>query len=343
MTKSVGIIGLGPMGLRHARAVVRSEQLTLLGGCDLREETGRLLQDLQSNAAFFTDAYQLLTKQPDILVIATNAPSHKEIFMQAAEMGIRRFVIEKPLCTSIEDAHAIKRVSEELGCRVVVNISRRYSELYQSLKKRLSNVEEGPGELRSFFTAFGAGGLGNNGTHFLDLARYLLDKKPKMIIGALDRQGVPNPRGEQFDDPGAYGLILLEDGKRIFLEMGEDFGVAGKMQLLGRYGRVIIDELQRKLTIEARNVEDRSAAMTRTGTPIHKLPGDFDPPLDIIRLAQSAIEEAAGDGEITCGLEEALTVLRLVIGLHLSGESGCSPILYTDVDELASGRTFSFT
>jgi predicted dehydrogenase len=329
------------MGLRHVLAVQRCEGVELLGGCDLRAETASALRERADDARFFDDFEAMLGDAPEIVVIATNAPSHRRLFEQALDAGVRRFVIEKPVTASIDDALAIRDLAARADARVVVNISRRYSPLYNHLRHRLS--DDVVGEPASFHAVLGASGLGCNGTHLLDLGVFLLDAEPELVVGFLDDRGLPNPRGEAFHDPGAFGVVRCEGGTRVMLDMGEDFGVQGKYQLFGRYGRLIIDEINRKLDVEARDEAGRQSALSRVGTPLHRTDDAFDPPLDVVAMASRAIADAAGDGEVICGMETALTALRMVVAFHLSDEAGNVPVRIADVDELAADRAFKFT
>lgn len=341
-TTTVGIIGLGPMGLRHAQAAVAAPTLQLLGGTDRRTEQAEALGHRAPGARFFPDAEALLEHPPEVLVIATNGPSHYALFEQGRAAGVRRFVIEKPLATSMSTAKAMAEAAEADGLRVVINLSRRYSPLYLRLQKRL-HVEGVIGAPVSFHGVLGASGLGCNGSHVLDLGCMLLDARPVEVAGRVEDLGLPNPRGAAFADPGGYGYVRLEQGRRLLLDMGDDFGVQGKYQLLGRYGRLVIDEIRRSLQLEARDAAGREQALSRVGAPLHDRGESYDPPIDVVDLAGRAMLDAAGEGPVVCGIQEATDSLAMVVGLHLSSEDGGRPVPITAVAELAGDREYNFT
>lgn len=337
---NVSVIGLGPMGLRHARAVLQSEHLRLLGGCDRRPETAEGLAAIDPDAAFHASLDEMLAARPDIVVIATNADSHADLFEACVQAGVRRFVIEKPVCVSLADARRIRELAEATGSRVVVNISRRYADLYETMRTRHA---EAIGGIRSFHATLGASGLGCNGTHLLDLGLMLLGGEPATVTAWLDDGSLPNPRGPQFSDPGGVGIVRWADGRRIVLDMGDDLGVQGKYQCFGPWGRIVIDEIRRELDVQARDAQGREAALSRVGTPLHDADAAFEPALDVVDMARRAIEDAAGDAPIVCGMAEATAALALVIGFHLSSEAGGTPIAWGDIEHRAGDRAWSFT
>ncbi len=337
---NVSVLGLGPMGLRHARAVLQSEHVHLLGGCDRRPETAEALAAIDPDAAFHDTLDGMLAAGPDIVVIATNADSHADLFETCVRAGVRRFVIEKPVCVSLAQARRMRQLADESGSRVVVNISRRYADLYETVRTRHADAIGG---IRAFHATLGASGLGCNGTHLLDLGLLLLGGEPATVSAWLDDGSLPNPRGPQFSDPGGVGMVRWADGRRIVLDMGDDLGVQGKYQCFGPWGRIVIDEIRRELDVQARDEQGRDAALSRVGTPLHDADAAFEPALDVVDMARRAIEDAASDDAITCGLDEATAALALVIGFHLSSEAGGTPIAFDDIELRAGDRAWTFT
>lgn len=342
MSLRVGVVGLGAMGLRHVRAARSNERFEIAGGSDTRSDPEAALLEIAPGARFTRELDELLAMDLDVLVIATTAPSHFAIFERAARAGVRRMLVEKPLAISLAQADAMRVAADRDGIRVAVNISRRYAPVYRELAKRVL-ADDLIGTPASFSAILGASGLACNGTHVLDLGTMLLGRAPIEVAGRLTRLGLPNPRGPQFDDPGAFGWVLLEDGRRITVDLGDDFGVQAKYQLVGRYGRVVIDEIGRDLRVEARDAAGRTQPLSRIGMPL--IPGDlrFDPPLDPVDLARRALEDVAGEGPIACDLSRAIVALELVVGFHLSDERGGAPVRFDQIGRLAEGREFQFT
>jgi len=113
------------------------------------------------------------------------------------------------------------------------------------------------GKPRSVIITCGAGGLSAAGTHFFDLCSFLLESKVSSLHAIPIDKNLPNPRGKEFHDPGGYILLNFENESRAFIDMGDDLGLKPIIEIVGEYGRVIIDEPNKEITINGRSIEDR--------------------------------------------------------------------------------------
>ncbi|MCZ7599262.1 MAG: hypothetical protein M5U09_18325 [Gammaproteobacteria bacterium] len=75
--------------------------------------------------------------------------------------------------------------------------------------------------------SLGAGRLGCNATHMVDLVRMASGQDVVAVNGWLDTTGTPDPRGPEFTDPGGHAVMHLSDGARVHLDQMEDVGAAG--------------------------------------------------------------------------------------------------------------------
>ncbi|MEE9276161.1 MAG: hypothetical protein V3V62_12715, partial [bacterium] len=140
-------------------------------------------------------------------------------------------------------------------------------------------------------------------------------------MGALDATGTSNPRGAQFEDPAGFGTLVFQNGLRAFVDSSEDMGVQYFIVLAGTYGRVEIDELNRTWRVRARPPELRSAPLTRYGTPMETVPFDGDE-FDIVSLTRECLRELAGDGPLSCTVEDGMRSLEMVVAFHESQAAG---------------------
>ncbi len=314
-----GIVGFGGMGQRHYRAY-EGTPCEVAAICEWRpERVGEVLPDFPRDRVY-SDYRDLLAKESlDVLSVVSNGPTHAEIVIAAAEAGIPRIVCEKPAATSLRDADRALEAVSRTKARVSVNHIRRWSPAYHRLRDA---IREGAiGDLRHLYFHIGSVGLGNYVIHIFDLMRFLSGSEPAWAMGALDRTGTPNPRGAQYEDPAGFGVVVFENGMRGYVESCEDTGVQYLIVLAGRYGRIVIDELNASWRLEARAEKDRSAPLTRYGTPMERRPfdgGDFD----IVELTRSGILELLGTGELSCALEDGMKSLEMVIAFHESEALG---------------------
>ena len=123
------------------------------------------------------------------------------------------------------------------------------------------------GKPRTVIITCGAGGLATLGTHFFDLSSYLLNDKVKSVYAVSVNKNLPNPRGKEFEDPGGYLILTFENEGRAYIDFGDDLGLQHSIEIIGEYGRIIIDESNEKITIRARSDEDRKKPKHLYGLP----------------------------------------------------------------------------
>ena len=253
-----GIIGYGRMGKVYYEAL---SNLNIEIGfiCDLVKPS--------TTIQHYNDYREALDKsQVDGIIIATYGPSHYEVVKYALQKKIKYIVCEKPFTTSIKHADEIIHGLENSDTRLTVNYARRFSEIYSGLKNDLHNNHI-IGKPRAITITCGAGGLATLGTHFFDLSSYLLDDKVKSVYAVSVNKNLPNPRGEEFEDPGGYTILTFENEGRAYIDLGDDLGLQHSIEIIGEYGRILIDESNEKITIRGRTEEERRKPKHLYGLP----------------------------------------------------------------------------
>jgi len=320
----VGIVGLGRMGRRHLEAYLRNSEVIVGACCDANPEALKFLDSRLIQCRKYLDWRKMLKEESfDLLSIVTNGPTHAEITIAAAKVGIPRIICEKPMATSIGDAMRMIETTQANGTRLAVNYSRRWSDDYRNLKDVIK--KGGIGILSEIYCVCGGGQLACNGSHFFDLMRFLSDSEATSVIGFIDRRGTPNPRGPQFRDPGAFGLVRFENGMRGFVDMYEDLGIPPRIEIIGSIGRVVIDENKNSWTIESREGKDRTEPLSKYDLPLKQNTFRTEP-LDSVKLLGITIKEILKDGAISCTGADGLASLQMVMGFHASDMEGNVPL-----------------
>ncbi|HMK83115.1 MAG TPA: Gfo/Idh/MocA family oxidoreductase [Candidatus Bathyarchaeia archaeon] len=320
----VGIVGLGRMGKRHLEAYLRNHDVKIVACSDTNPDALKVLGSQGVDCKQYVDWREMLVKESlDLLSVVTNGPSHAEITIEAAKAKIPRILCEKPMATSIKDAKHMIDVTRANGTLLAINYSRRWSEDYQTLKGILR--KGAIGDLCQIYCVCGGGQLACNGSHFLDLMRFLSSSEPASVIGFVDKRGTPNPRGSQFVDPGAFGLITFQNGVRGFIDMYEDLGVPPRIEVVGNIGRVVIDETRGSWIMETREGKDREDKLGRYDLPLiqHSLNST---PLDPLLLVERTIREILASRPLSCTGTDGLAAVEMVIGLHASDREGHLPL-----------------
>ncbi|MGQ9583861.1 MAG: Gfo/Idh/MocA family protein [Anaerolineae bacterium] len=134
---TVGIIGAGQVGQRHAQAFARlGPEVQVLGVADVE---ARRAADLAAScgARAFEDYHALLDLTPDIAVVCLPHHLHREVGLAAAEAG-SHVLMEKPLANTLEDAQTILEACRIGGVRLAVSFVHRYRVEFQEAHRLIA-------------------------------------------------------------------------------------------------------------------------------------------------------------------------------------------------------------
>lgn len=199
-----GIIGAGGIAQAYAQAFNESTCCELVAVADVREESAKALAEIVSGKAY--TAYQELAElNLDAVIVATPPATHAEIACYFMERKVP-VLCEKPLCTTVAEAEQMIRTAEENAVLFTMASKFRYS---ADVIKAKGIVASGIlGEVVQFENAFtakvdmskrwnsdmevsGGGVLIDNGTHSVDIIRYMLGGvESVLVVDAGNTQGL---------------------------------------------------------------------------------------------------------------------------------------------------------
>ncbi len=203
-TYRAAILGCRGRGTAAGRAYHAHPRTEVVGLCDLVPERLSTLGDELAVSARFDDFDRMIRDtEPDIVAIPTATQLHFELGMAVLEHGVN-IDVEKPICTTLEEADQLISLAHEKGVRVAVHHQGRTGPALQAVAKAFRAGEIG--DLR-FALASGKGyyggyGLLNIGTHSLNAMMELTG--PCLSVSALGVTGghitrpedvVPAPNG----------------------------------------------------------------------------------------------------------------------------------------------------
>ena len=185
----VAIIGCGKIGtewdrntcsdgpaLTHARAFRQNLRVDLVAVCDRDRERARSAAEYWRVALAYTDPQRLFSERAiDIAVIAVPSEERWAVIEPALAAGIKVLVIEKPLATTLAEARHLVAAVDASGVRAVVNYSRNWDPSMRDLKNRIFAGEMG--QVQRVVATYGKG-VGNNGSHLIDLTGFLCGASP---------------------------------------------------------------------------------------------------------------------------------------------------------------------
>lgn len=194
----------------HAQALTGHPRISLVAGSS-RDDGRRERFAARTGCRTYADWREMLEREElDIVSVATYAPTHAEMTIACAERKIRAVYCEKPIACRVSDADAMVRACAEADTLLVINHNRRFNPNYRRLRDYLKTGKLG--ELTSLALHWGSGRLGNVGTHLIDAACMVADRKVCAVSGTLDLTEKADCRGAEFHDPGGFGWLRLEGG-----------------------------------------------------------------------------------------------------------------------------------
>lgn len=212
-TLSVGVIGTGSMGTRHAlnlhRAVGNARVAAVY---DLDQDRARQVAGMCGQALVFDDPERLINDpHVDAVLIVSPDDTHARLTLACLQAG-KPVLSEKPLATTVEDALRVLEAEVALGRRLVsVGFMRRFDPQHMAVKMTVADGALGrpllfKGVHRNAAVPYGTTGetiLINSAGHDFDSTRWLLGEEVREVF-------VRGLRSRADLHPDTQDLLLIE-------------------------------------------------------------------------------------------------------------------------------------
>jgi predicted dehydrogenase len=191
-----GLIGAGGIGKIRAGALAKSGCCELVAVSDLDEGRARAAAP---GARFYSNAEDLIAA-PDVdaVIISTPPPLHEPLSIAAASAG-KHVLVEKPMAATPDACERMIAAARKAGTLLTVGYNHRYFDALKLVRDEvasgaigtLSHVRAYTGHsgLAEFKAPWmydkevmGGGALMDNGTHIIDLTRYIMGD-PTEVFG----------------------------------------------------------------------------------------------------------------------------------------------------------------
>lgn len=213
---NTGVVGVGSMGKNHAR--VLSEISNLVGIADPDKNAGQSVAN-KTGAKYFEDYHDLFKEDIHAVCIATPTEMHFGIAQDAISKGIH-FLVEKPMCSTLEDSKKLVDMAGDAGLTMAVGHIERHNPVVGFTKKALEagaygeaialaarRVSSFPARVKD------VGVIMDLGIHDIDVMRYLLGSEVESVFTQGRRR-----KHEVFEDH-ANILLDFENGTTGFVEI----------------------------------------------------------------------------------------------------------------------------
>jgi predicted dehydrogenase len=184
MTYKAAVIGAGMIGAKmdtpgafppqtHAGGYAAHDGFELVALCDPHTPPGLKNWGCQ---VYHSSSKMLKAHHPDIVSVAVPVAEQPALLQQLADFGVKAVIAEKPFAPDLETGKALASLFAQREIPLIVNYSRRFVPLYSYLKQRFETEQ-----VLTTTIKYGKG-LMNNGSHAIDILRFLfgdcLDTQP---------------------------------------------------------------------------------------------------------------------------------------------------------------------
>ncbi|MDQ2835342.1 MAG: Gfo/Idh/MocA family oxidoreductase [Acidobacteriota bacterium] len=261
---NVGVIGPGSRGKELMRQLLRTPGVEIVAACDVYEPRFAEVNQLAGKKISSYKNYRELLERKDIdaIVIATPPVFHSEIAVAAMESG-RPVYGEKTLGFSVEDCDTLVAATRRTGQIFQIGHQLRYASWIQQAVKRVHEGDIGiPTHVYAYwhrsddwrrpvqdprlehlfnwrlFTETSGGLLEELGSHAIDVANWIFEAQPEMIMGSSSIAVYHD--GRTVGD-NVQAVIGYSKGRRMFFSSITDNALMGdSMWIYGTEGSLQI-------------------------------------------------------------------------------------------------------
>lgn len=247
------VIGLGNVGQgydyddhdgtrvqTHANGFFRHERFDLVAGVDPELGERRRFEEKFRRPAYADTEAMLAHHRPDVVAIAVPTPLHLPALTACLTGSPRAVICEKPIADSTVDARRMLSLATSARCTVLVNYMRRFDPGVAALRAAIS-----AGRLGRIYkgTVWYGKGLRHNGSHFVDLLRYLLGEA--RLLAILD-VGQHRPEGDVEPD----FCMGFGESRVYFLAVREENFSLAAVELVGSGGKVLYADSGNRIELQ---------------------------------------------------------------------------------------------
>jgi predicted dehydrogenase len=235
------VIGLGNIGmgydydrardgcvLTHASAFSRHTGFDLVGAVDTDPKKRKAFEKKYRRRAYSTIGELMNSADPQVVSIAVPTAVHCRAFMETVAFGPKAIICEKPIAENSAQARRMLCKAKVAHSAVLVNYMRRFEPGVNELKKMIQSSRYG--EIYKG-TVWYSKGILHNGSHFIDLMRYLLGEVTLIQLIDPGRKWLGC-------DPEPDVAITFGRAEIVFLSGREEHFSLAEIELVGTKGKI---------------------------------------------------------------------------------------------------------
>ncbi len=268
----VCLVGLGSIGQSHLRVLEGIKDIEVhVIDTDPNKSTFNSI--LGENLKFYTDIQKVEIKGDATFAVISNwGPNHFESIMTLHDKGVTKFLVEKPLVSSIEHLEILAEMVNKKRIKLYSNFSMNFTSLISKVEFVTRNLKLG--ELCSISVTGGAKCLVTNGIHYLALANNLFNSNAVEVYGMLKHEPI-NPRSRDFLFLGGSSSWVYRNHETLSISFTNNSHNQLLVVLEFRFGRIILEGDSIKAFSIPSQVRDTLTKPNLTGYPRYVQEYDF--------------------------------------------------------------------
>lgn len=320
------VIGLGSMGINHARVYTELPQARLVAVADTNPSVLAAAAD-RFNVPVYQDYRQLLQKErPEAVSVAVPTALHEAVATYALESGAD-VLVEKPIAATLAEGRRLIERARALGRQLMVSHIVRFNPATQLLKQKLEAGELGrvfqivcrrtgpfPARVRD------VGVVIDLAPHDLDIMRFLTGTEPLRLYAEIGR------RIHTAHEDLMLGVLRFPDGITGLLEINWLTPTkVRELLVLGERGMFLVNDLTQDLYFY-----ENAQANSELWSSLRIIKGVSEGQMiryavrreEPLKAELGAFLKAVATGQpVPVTGEDGLAALRLALALVASGEN----------------------
>jgi predicted dehydrogenase len=245
-----GLIGTGAIARSHAAALTTTAGAELVAVADVNAEAAQAFATENGCPAFGSLRDLLANVAVEAVIICTPPDTHADLALEAIAAGVH-VLCEKPLALDVDQARMMLDAAAEAGVLLTMATKFRYVSDVIKLRNMIqlgvlgdvisvTNEFKSPVDMRSRWNAkrshSGGGVLIDNGTHSVDIVRYLVGPIAKVLV-----QEGPRTQGLDVDEAVTVSIQSSSGAlAQVDLSWSEPSTSPYYLQVVGSRGRIAL-------------------------------------------------------------------------------------------------------
>jgi predicted dehydrogenase len=234
------LIGFGSVGKKHFKILDDLCSQIFIVDLNLTEST-----ILSENSKVFANIYSFVKfaksheLKVDLAIIANWGPDHLSTFLELVDINISKFIIEKPLVTSMANLQILRSAIEKNNLQVWCNFHLRFN---KEILKPIHNLIDSNKEVPTLWTiSGGAKCLATTGIHWIDLFLFI-NNSNSVKIRSLIKDSKINPRNKDFSFfEGTISLIDNRDNIMNLSFLNSSYSDSN-VTIYGKHSKLVLED-----------------------------------------------------------------------------------------------------